>query len=77
MNTKLLLGLAIVLGFLVLAFGGSFFDGRDEIRDGDRGELIGGGSFVLERDGTTILEETYTLFFHPVDGYMLLSLIHI
>jgi len=73
MNAKLLLGLGIVLGLLALAFGGSLFDGRDEVQDGDRGELIGGGNFILERDGTVLIEETYTLFFHPVEGYMLLS----
>jgi alpha-beta hydrolase superfamily lysophospholipase len=73
MNTKLLLGLAIMLGLLALALGGPLFRGVDEIPDEDRGELVGAGHFVLERDGSVLLEETYTLFFHPVDGYMLLS----
>lgn len=73
MNTKLLLGLAIVLGLLALALGGPLFHGVDEIPGEDRGELIGGGHFVLERGGVRLLDESYTLFFHPVDGYMLLS----
>jgi len=73
MNAKLLLGLAIMLGLLALGIGGSLFDHHHEIAETDRGELIGGGTFVLERDGAVLLEETYTLFFHPVDGYMLLS----
>jgi alpha-beta hydrolase superfamily lysophospholipase len=73
MNTKLLLGLAIVLGLLALAFGGQLFDGRDEVPDEDWGQLVDAGHFVLERGGVRLLDESYTLLFHPVDGYMLLS----
>jgi len=75
MNTKLLLGLAIVLGLLALALGGPLFHRAEEIPDEDEdpGELIGAGHFVLEQDGGRLLDESYTLFFHPVDGYMLLS----
>ena len=73
MNTKLLLGLAIVLGLLALAFGAALFDGIEEIPDEDQGELVDAGHFLLEQDGTALLEESYALFFHPVDGYMLVS----
>ena len=73
MNTKLLLGLAIVLGLLALALGGPLFHRVEEIPDEDRGELIGAGHFVLDQNGVRLLDESYTLFFHPVDGYMLLS----
>ena len=73
MNTKLLLGLAIVLGLLALALGGPLFHRVEEIPDEDRGELVAGGHFVLEQDGVRLLDESYTLFFHPVEGYMLLS----
>lgn len=73
MNAKLLLGLGIMLGLLALALGGGLLEERDEVRDEDRGELIDAGHFVLERDGARVLDEAYTLFFHPVEGYMLLS----
>ena len=72
MNTKLLVGLAVALGLIALAFFGMRIEPEPPVPTIE-GDLIGGGSFVLERDGTTILKETYTLFFHPVDGYMLLS----
>jgi len=75
MDSKLWIGLAVVLGLLLLAFGGVRTD-RD--RDVDvisevRGERVDSGRFVVEIDGRRVLEETYTLFFHAVDGYMLLS----
>ena len=73
MDSRILIGLAIVLGLLALAFGGQFFDGRDEIPDEDWGQSVDAGHFVLERGGARLLDESYTLFFHPVDGYMLLS----
>jgi len=72
MNTKLLIGLAVALGLIALALFGLRI-GPEPLVPAIEGDLIGGGSFVLERNGAAILEETYTLFFHPVDGYMLLS----
>ena len=72
MNTKLLIGLAVALGLIVLAFFGGPDEPEPQIPTIE-GDLIGGGHFVLEGDGETILDESYTLFFHPVDGYMLLS----
>ena len=72
MNTKLLIGLAVALGLVVLAFVGTRIEMEMLEPEVDR-ELVGGGHFVLERDGAVLLDETYTLLFHPVDGYMLLS----
>jgi len=75
MDSKLWIGVAVVLGLLLLAFGGLRTD-RD--RDVDviseaRGELVDAGRFVVEIGGRRVLEETYTLFFQAADGYMLLS----
>jgi pimeloyl-ACP methyl ester carboxylesterase len=73
MNTKLLIGLAVALGLIVLAFFGTPIE-PETPEPMIEGDLIGGGTFVLEQQGgATLLEETYTLFFHPIDGYMLLS----
>jgi len=69
MNTKILIGVAVVFGLLLLAFLGP----QDVPPPEDRGELVAGGRFVLERDGAILLEEEYTVFFHPTEGYMLLS----
>ena len=38
-----------------------------------RGELVDTGRFILERGGVPVIEEAYTLFFSPEEGYMLLS----
>jgi pimeloyl-ACP methyl ester carboxylesterase len=38
-----------------------------------RGELIGTSRFVLEQAGVPVIEEAYTLFFSPEEGYILLS----
>jgi len=73
MDHKLLIGLGIVLGLLVLSFAGPLFEKPDVLPEGDRGQLIDAGHFVLEQDGARLLDESYTLFFHPVEGYMLLS----
>ena len=72
MNAKLLIGLAVALGLVVFALVGARIETEEPEPDIER-ELVGGGHFILERDGAVLLEETYTLFFHPVDGYMLLS----
>ncbi len=75
MDTRLLLGLAVVLGLLVLAVGGTLVRQEQPTPQvgTDRGRRIDGGRFVLEGGGATLLDESYTLFFHPTDGYMLLS----
>ena len=72
MNMKLLLGLAIVLSLLAAAFLGPRIETEEPEPDVDR-ELVEACHFVLEREGAVLLDESYTLFFHPVDGYMLLS----
>lgn len=69
MNTRLLLGLAVVIGLLALAFGGPLIESEPDIER----ELVDAGHFILERGGAVLLDESYTLFFHPVDGYTLLS----
>jgi len=38
-----------------------------------RGEIIDTGRFVLEQSGIPIIEEAYTLFFSPPEGFVLLS----
>ena len=38
-----------------------------------RGELVDTGRFVLEQAGVPVIEEVYTLFYSPEDGYVLLS----
>jgi len=38
-----------------------------------RGELVDTGRFVLEQGGVPVIEEVYTLFFSPDEGYVLLS----
>ena len=67
MDTKVLIGLAVILGLVLVAFLSPQQPPRDS------GELVGSGRFVLERGGETLLEEEYTVFFHPTEGYMLLS----
>jgi len=75
MEKKLLIGLAIVLGLLIVGLTSDIIKTPEPIEPGEevRGVLINGGHFVLEAAGTRLLEESYTLFYHPVDGYMLLS----
>lgn len=72
MEKKLLVGIAIVA--LLLLVGVTSRDGKELTPQTEApGELIRLGRFVLESDGTPLLEESFTLFFHPVDGYMLIS----
>ena len=70
MNTKLLLLLGVVLGLLLLTT-----LGPDTDRPGpeDPSQVIDSAHFVLELNGIPILEEAYTLEFHPTDGYVLNS----
>jgi len=39
----------------------------------ETGQLIEAGHFVLEQAGTPVVNEEYTIFFSPAEGYMLLS----
>jgi len=39
----------------------------------EQGQLIDSGQFVVEQAGQRIIDEQYTLFFSPAEGYMLLS----
>ena len=77
MNTKLLLLLGVlllllgvVLGILLLTTLGPDTD-RPEFDDPS--QLIDSAHFVLELNGARILEEVYTVEFHPADGYLLNS----
>jgi alpha-beta hydrolase superfamily lysophospholipase len=74
MNTKLLIGLAVVLGLLLLVFGGRDIEAPEPEPEPElEGELIGAGRFVLELGEDVLLEEEYTIFYHPAEGYMVLS----
>jgi pimeloyl-ACP methyl ester carboxylesterase len=70
MDTKLLIGLAVVLGLLLVAFAGAEIE---EPKPEVRGELVGSSSFILELEGTPLLTEEYTIFYRPDEGYTLLS----
>lgn len=72
MHTKWFLILAIVLGFVaLLALGPG--DVQPDVVTEDPSQLVDSGRLVLEKDGVRLLDETYTLLFHPVDGYLLVS----
>lgn len=70
MNTKLLLLIGVVLGLLLLT---TFGPGTDRSETEDPTQLVDSGHFILEMNGIPILEEAYTLEFHPADGYLLNS----
>jgi pimeloyl-ACP methyl ester carboxylesterase len=70
MDTKLLIGLAVVLGLLVIAFAGPRIG---PLEPEVRGELIASSRFALTHEGTTLLAEDYTIFYHPAEGYTLVS----
>ena len=70
MNTKLLLLIGVVLGLLLLT---TFGPGTDRSETEDPTQLVDSGHFILEMNGIPILEESYTLEFHPADGYLLNS----
>ncbi len=70
MNTKLLLLIGVVLGLLLLT---TFGPGTDRSEPEDPTQLVDSGHFILEMNGIPILEESYTLEFHPADGYLLNS----
>ncbi len=74
MDNKILL-IAAILGVILLV--GMIFP-REKLPVADRqaevrGELIDTGRFVLEQAGVPVIEEAYTLFFSPEEGYILLS----
>lgn len=76
MNTKILIGLAVVLGLLLLAFTGPKVQtpAPEPVPVSEvRGELVGGGRFLLEQAGTRVLDEDYTILYHPEEGYVLIS----
>lgn len=70
MNTKLLVILGAVLG-LIVAF--SLVLGPVTEQPEAAGQLVDAGHFVLELNGTPILEEAYTLEYYEDDGYLLNS----
>ncbi|MFC2078716.1 alpha/beta hydrolase family protein [Candidatus Bipolaricaulota bacterium] len=70
MNTKLLFLIGAVLGLWLLV---TLIPGTNRPEPDDPSQLIDSGHFILELNGIPILEESYTLEFHPVDGYLLNS----
>jgi len=75
MDSKLLLIGIALLGILLVGVLVQRDDWDVAVAPSDMAEaqLVDGARFVLERAGVRILEEEYTIFFHPVEGYMLLS----
>jgi uncharacterized protein len=69
MNTKLLMMISALLALLLVAFVG----GMDTPEPDKASQGIDSGHFVLELDGVPILEESYTLEFDSVNGYLLNS----
>jgi fermentation-respiration switch protein FrsA (DUF1100 family) len=71
MDSKILIALAVI-GVILLV--GLFAPRTEETAPIlETGQLIETGHFVLEQAGTPVVNEEYTLFFSPTDGYMLLS----
>ena len=71
MENKWLIVVAVVLGIISLAVLPGIITHRAPVEE--RGALIDAGHFAVDQNGIRILEERYTLFSHPVEGYMLLS----
>ena len=74
MDNKILV-IAAILGVILLV---GVICPREKLpvadRQGEvRGELVDTGRFILEQAGVPVIEETYTLFFSPEEGYILLS----
>ena len=44
-----------------------------ETATAQQGQLIDSGEFVVDQGGERVIDEQYTLFFSPAEGYMLLS----
>ncbi len=63
--------LAAVVGIIALGILPSLLTERATVEE--RGTLLDAGHFVIEEGGVRLLEERYTLFSHPTEGYMLLS----
>jgi hypothetical protein len=71
MDSKILIALAVIGAILLV---GLFAPRTEETAPIlETGQLIETGHFVLEQAGTPVVNEEYTLFFSPTDGYMLLS----
>jgi len=74
MDNKILV-IAAIIGVILLV---GVISPREKLpvadRQGEvRGELVDTGRFVLEQAGVPVIEEAYTLFFSPEEGYILLS----
>ncbi len=64
-----ILGAILLVGVICSQVQPPVADRRGEAR----GELVDTGRFVLEQGGVPVIEEAYTLFFSPAEGYVLLS----
>ncbi|MCX6099296.1 MAG: alpha/beta fold hydrolase [Candidatus Bipolaricaulota bacterium] len=73
MSAKLLLVLGIILGIVLAGFVLLQERTAGPEPSAVQSQLVSSGHFVLEQSGARLLEETYSLFFHPEDGYMLIS----
>jgi len=74
MDSKILviaavIGAILLIGVLGLRENRPVADRQGEVR----GELVDTGRFILEQAGLPVIEETFTLFFSPEEGYILLS----
>jgi len=69
MESKWLIVLGAVVAIIALAILPGILTHHVE----ESGALIDAGHFAVDQAGVRILEERYTLFSHPIDGYMLLS----
>ena len=71
MESKWLVVIGAVLAIIALAILPGVITHHAPVEE--RGTLIDAGHFAIDRAGARILEERYTLFSRPVEGYMLLS----
>ena len=69
----LLVVLAALLGFAVWGYFTWFPPDDTTSTTVSAGQLVDTGHFVLLSGESVVLDERYTLHFHPVDGYMLIS----
>ena len=71
MDSKILIALAVIGAILLVGLFAPRTEETSPILE--TGQLIEAGHFVLEQAGTPVVNEEYTLFFSPAEGYMLLS----
>ncbi len=71
MDSKILIALAVIGAILLVGLFAPRTEETSPILE--TGQLIEAGHFILEQAGTPVVNEEYTLFFSPADGYMLLS----